>query len=827
MVRAEAHLIANDLVHGDLKDDQYFVGPEPARRVFLGDFGTAWRLLGANGRPLRLANREDQLERRAGVGAYKAPELRGRTLDDDLPLLQDVYAKAGGYSVGVVLYDVLGLRADGDVFDRLCDTNLEVELRAERGEPEGDRPRPRRRQPGWVYSAADLPALPVGLPDWLAEVMVGLVKSDHSEAERRLAPAEAVALLEVGGVAHSWERAAAAEATVDAQVRAAVTAAEQRAVVQRERAVVAERAQAAERLQVAVAAAEQTAAARIAAEQHVSAEQRRRRQVIETANAGMHQDVARAEDNADAERRRADGLVTELAELRRQLRGSGRAAEPEPEPEPPHMDGQAAAAAAPVTPSASGGEPPLLPLLAPTAGLEAELARVSEEVLALLKASKREEARLALRRKKELQAQLRAMASVVTQLVEMGFEPELAEELEELEASIVSSVAATEPEPEPTPGHAIMTGMSEVEPAAENVDLDAAQSTLVALVNNAKQTEAIGKNDKEMPTGTRIHVSGRRPGRGDLLPSADGTVCGFKRKVHGANVHVIDFGGGHEAITRSERVAKGHSVEYNSSTLGRWIPCKVQQMEADGTISLDDGNGSSVKAHAERSKIRRKVAPSLASLFLIDYTWRCVPDYSRISQAEIGGEVLAVINLQQCEDIGDMEYWNELQNQIVLVHKVILYSDVFDAMKSGVEVMKDMMKESNVDDLNDAMEEINEESSGMGEPEPEPEQQAAATVQASAKAKATARHKAALKQAEAALKRAEARAEVREERRRRRKPAGQNSGPTAEEKVADSEVTKRHRAGVITKMREQEQAMEKRMVFLQIQIDAEVRPLIV
>ena len=36
----KAHLVANDLVHGDLKDDQYFVGPAPAREVFLGDFGT-------------------------------------------------------------------------------------------------------------------------------------------------------------------------------------------------------------------------------------------------------------------------------------------------------------------------------------------------------------------------------------------------------------------------------------------------------------------------------------------------------------------------------------------------------------------------------------------------------------------------------------------------------------------------------------------------------------------------------------------------------------------------------------------------------------------
>ena len=189
-----------------------------------------------------------------------------------------------------------------------------------------------------------------------------------------------------------------------------------------------------------------------------------------------------------------------------------------------------------------------------------------------------------------------------------------------------------------------MTGMSETESAAEIMDLDAAQNTLVALVNRAKQTELIGKDDKEMPAGTKIHFSGRYQWRGDLLPSADGTVCSFKRRMMGPNVHIIAFGGGHAVITRSERVDKGHSVEYNSSTLGRWTPCKVQQMEADGTISLDDGNGRSVRAHAERYRIRRKVAPLLASLqlTLTYYTWRCVP--------EIGDEVLAVINLQMRND---------------------------------------------------------------------------------------------------------------------------------------------------------------------------------
>ena len=39
----------------------------------------------------------------------------------------------------------------------------------------------------------------------MAQVIVGLVKSDHCEAERRLTPAEGAALLQVEGVARAWE----------------------------------------------------------------------------------------------------------------------------------------------------------------------------------------------------------------------------------------------------------------------------------------------------------------------------------------------------------------------------------------------------------------------------------------------------------------------------------------------------------------------------------------------------------------------------------------------------------------------------------------------
>ena len=54
-----------------------------------------------------------------------------------------------------------------------------------------------RKQPGWVYTTADLPALPASTPGWLVEVLQGLVKSDHCEAERRLSPREAISMLEV------------------------------------------------------------------------------------------------------------------------------------------------------------------------------------------------------------------------------------------------------------------------------------------------------------------------------------------------------------------------------------------------------------------------------------------------------------------------------------------------------------------------------------------------------------------------------------------------------------------------------------------------------
>ena len=72
-------------------------------QVFLGDFGTAWQLVGEDGIPLQLGSRNELAERRAGVGRHKAPELRGRARADGHP------ADAGGLRQGRW---VLGWRRD-------------------------------------------------------------------------------------------------------------------------------------------------------------------------------------------------------------------------------------------------------------------------------------------------------------------------------------------------------------------------------------------------------------------------------------------------------------------------------------------------------------------------------------------------------------------------------------------------------------------------------------------------------------------------------------------------------------------------------------------
>ena len=48
--------------------------------------------------------------------------------------------------------------------------------RAEQGRAPADPANPEygRRQPGWEYTQAELPALPAGCPGWLGEVELGL-----------------------------------------------------------------------------------------------------------------------------------------------------------------------------------------------------------------------------------------------------------------------------------------------------------------------------------------------------------------------------------------------------------------------------------------------------------------------------------------------------------------------------------------------------------------------------------------------------------------------------------------------------------------------------
>jgi hypothetical protein len=84
-----------------------------------------------------------------------------------------------------------------------------------------------RRQPGWIYTSAEIPALPAGCPGWLSEVVLGLLRSDHCDEERRLTPAEGVAMLEVcgGDLCLASENDAAVVLYVDPALNLRLTAA--------------------------------------------------------------------------------------------------------------------------------------------------------------------------------------------------------------------------------------------------------------------------------------------------------------------------------------------------------------------------------------------------------------------------------------------------------------------------------------------------------------------------------------------------------------------------------------------------------------------------
>ena len=329
MLRAVEHLIANDLVHGDIKDDQFFLdGDHEEGKVVLGDFGSAWKLVDEDGVPLTLGSRNELPDRRAGVGRYKAPEVRGRTRADRHPPLREVYAKAEGFSVGVVMLDILGVLQDDDLLDRLCSTHLEVQRRLENGQPPSNPADPEygNRQPGWIYTTADLPRMPAGCPDWLSEVVLGLLKSDHNEAERRLTPAEAIAMLEVPGVVRNWEAHQAAEQRLEQEHQLRV---ECETTIARKDAEINNHAE-----QLRTTQAEVEAAAALAAQERQQREEaealvrqgqlqvqreRQRRAAVEAQNLQMHQEAMAAEQTAAAHTENEQRLRQRIEELEQKL----------------------------------------------------------------------------------------------------------------------------------------------------------------------------------------------------------------------------------------------------------------------------------------------------------------------------------------------------------------------------------------------------------------------------------------------------------------------------------------------------------------------------
>ena len=208
MLGAVQHLIKNGAVHGDIKDDQWFLcdGFEQTAEVVLGDLGEAWRTVNADGSARQLVRAD--YERRAGVGVHKAPELREARQGEfslGTPLSQ-VYARAESFTVGVMMYGLLDCWNAGrdDVFHRAARVGG-AEL------------------PGCAWADEEMPSLPPDCPSWLSTVIQGLARSGATGDSARLSPAQAIDMLGVDQVAMTMEQldqSRAATAAVERRLEA-------------------------------------------------------------------------------------------------------------------------------------------------------------------------------------------------------------------------------------------------------------------------------------------------------------------------------------------------------------------------------------------------------------------------------------------------------------------------------------------------------------------------------------------------------------------------------------------------------------------------------
>jgi serine/threonine protein kinase len=206
LLRAVDHLIRHGAVHGDLKEDQCFLcdGFELTAEVVVGDLGEAWRTVNADGSDRLL--QESDYDKRAGVGVYKAPELRPGRRDHPLGTpLSEVFSLAESFTVGVMMYGLLDCFSEDktDVFHRAAGIGPSPPL------------------PGCTWDDAEMPPLPASCPTWLAEVIQGLARSPAratatAAAPARLSAAQAIDMLGVEQVARTMGQLEESRAATEA-----------------------------------------------------------------------------------------------------------------------------------------------------------------------------------------------------------------------------------------------------------------------------------------------------------------------------------------------------------------------------------------------------------------------------------------------------------------------------------------------------------------------------------------------------------------------------------------------------------------------------------